>query len=247
MSKFFLLIVCGCLLLSGCGGSMNSMGGAAPSISLSTATLTFGDEVTGTTSQPLIITVKNSGTATLSITTIAASTNFTETNDCAASLATGATCMITVNFSPSATGSLMGEISIADNATGSPHIISLSGMGTVGTAEDTLTGYCWGPLTHDPNHCGTGLDTMKCIAGKVAVSPTTTIGCLPPQSKLLDTSTACSFQTSSGLPGSGECIVQLTSTGGSCSVKGQECGAPQLPPCCSGLTCSPASTRAVCQ
>jgi hypothetical protein len=37
-----------------------------------------------------------------------------------------------------------------------------------------------------------------------------------------------------------------TSTGSSCSSKGQQC-APQFPPCCQGLTCVPASTRAFCE
>ena len=34
---------------------------------------------------------------------------------------------------------------------------------------------------------------------------------------------------------------------GKCSGAGQQCGAPQLPPCCPGLVCVPASTRAFCE
>jgi len=33
----------------------------------------------------------------------------------------------------------------------------------------------------------------------------------------------------------------------SCGVVGQQCGAPILPACCSGLVCVPASTRAFCE
>jgi hypothetical protein len=35
--------------------------------------------------------------------------------------------------------------------------------------------------------------------------------------------------------------------GGKCGEVGQECGAPQLSPCCPGLVCVPASTRAFCE
>jgi hypothetical protein len=34
---------------------------------------------------------------------------------------------------------------------------------------------------------------------------------------------------------------------GRCAVVGQQCGAPILPPCCPGLVCVPASTRAFCE
>jgi hypothetical protein len=35
--------------------------------------------------------------------------------------------------------------------------------------------------------------------------------------------------------------------GGKCGEVGAECGAPQLSPCCPGLVCVPASTRAFCE
>ena len=40
--------------------------------------------------------------------------------------------------------------------------------------------------------------------------------------------------------------TSFTVSGGACSKQGQEC-APQLPPCCPGLVCVPASTRAFCE
>ncbi len=41
--------------------------------------------------------------------------------------------------------------------------------------------------------------------------------------------------------------IYTVSAGGSCGNVGAECGAPILPPCCPGLTCVPASTRAFCE
>jgi hypothetical protein len=70
----------------------------------------------------------------LSITSVtlsgANSTDFSETNTCGSGIAMGATCSISVTFTPAAPGSRSASISIADNANGSPQTISLSGTGT---------------------------------------------------------------------------------------------------------------------
>lgn len=243
------LVILGSLLFASCGGDGTSPKGiiGAPAAALSPITLTFGDEVVATSSQPLTATLTNSGTAVLHITNITASANFSETNDCGSTLATGQNCTITVTFSPQSTGTLAGTLSIDDDATGSPHTAALRGNGVPGTTQNTLTGSCFGSVTNGaPNECGTGTDSNDCPAGATAITPTSEVGCLPPQSQFVDTSRSCKFTTAGGLSGSGECLVK-TSSGGSCSGHGQECGAAQLPPCCSGLTCVPASTRAFCE
>jgi hypothetical protein len=245
--RFPLIVLCGSCLLSGCGGGSPKVSLSTSTLALSTASLTFGDEVVGTTSQPLTVTLTNSGTAALSIASITVSADFEETNNCVSPLAPGAKCTINVTFTPNSTGSLSGTISVTDNAAGSPQTVSLSGTGATGTTQDTLTGDCWGAIKNGaPNQCGTGQDTTQCPVGQLAITPTTVGGCLPPQSMLVDTSTTCHFMNTSGESGSGSCVVQA-SAGGSCSVQGQECGASQLPPCCPGLSCVPASTRAFCQ
>jgi hypothetical protein len=242
------LVMLGSLLFAGCGGGNTSRVGitGAPSASLSPTTLTFGDEVLSTSSQPLTATLTNSGNAALHVTSVTASTNFSATDDCGSSLAAGQNCTITVTFAPQATGTLAGTLSIADDASGSPHTASLSGTGVTGTNQIVLTGRCWGAVKNGaPQECSTGTDSFDCPAGHPA-GATVESGCLPPQTQLVDTSTSCHF-TSNGLSGSGHCLVQTTSGGGSCSVQGQECGAAQLPPCCSGFVCVPASTRAFCE
>jgi hypothetical protein len=101
MKRFLrvVLTLSGLCLLYGCGGG--SVGGGSPSVSFSANSLTFGDEVEGTSdevegtsSEPLLITLTNTGTASLTITSIAASANFAETNNCGSSLAAGANCAI---------------------------------------------------------------------------------------------------------------------------------------------------------
>jgi len=81
-------------------------------------------------SQP--VTLSNTGSATLTITALAASTNFGQTNNCAGSVAPSGSCTIKVTFSPSATGPLTGTLSITDNSNGlagSTQTVGLSGTG----------------------------------------------------------------------------------------------------------------------
>jgi len=101
--------------------------------------LTFGNEVEGSTSEPLLITITNSGTAPLTITNIAVSANFAETNTCGATLAAGANCAINVTLAPSTTGSVTGTFTVTDNAAGSPQTVSLKGTAVT---PSTLTGLC---------------------------------------------------------------------------------------------------------
>jgi len=120
--------------LSGAGTTQTS-----PGVSFSTNTLTFGNQVVGTTSQPMVVTLTNSGTATLTISGIAASANFAETNNCGSTVASAANCTINVTFTPATSGSLSGTVSVTDNATGSPQTVSLTGTGTTQTAVTVTT------------------------------------------------------------------------------------------------------------
>lgn len=113
------------LTLSGTGVSSGS------NVTLSPNNLTFATQLIATTSPAQTLTLSNFGAAPLSISSIAASVNFAETDNCGASLATGASCTVNVTFIPTASGNLNGTITITDNAAGSPHTGSLNGAGTV--------------------------------------------------------------------------------------------------------------------
>jgi hypothetical protein len=102
----------------------------APLVTLSPSELTFADEKVGSASAAQTVTLTNSGTAELTITNITlGSTDFTQTNDCGTTLAVGASCTISVTFAPAKTGALADQVSVADDATGSPHTVILSGNG----------------------------------------------------------------------------------------------------------------------
>jgi hypothetical protein len=108
---------------------------AEPAVSLSPISLDFGNQILGTTSAPQTITLTNSGTATLNISSIAATGDFGQTNTCGTSLAASANCTISVSFTPTTTaGARSGTLTITDTAPGSPHTVTLSGTGVVAPA-----------------------------------------------------------------------------------------------------------------
>jgi len=110
----------------------NGRGGSgSPGVSLSPVQLTFGNQLVGTTSATQAVTLTNTGTAVLTVTSIAAGGDFAQRNTCGSSVAAGANCTISVTFTPSGTGSRSASVSISDNAAGSPHTVSLTGTGTV--------------------------------------------------------------------------------------------------------------------
>ncbi|PYV04502.1 MAG: hypothetical protein DMG26_07295, partial [Acidobacteria bacterium] len=107
--------------------------GVAPGATLSPASLTFARQNVGTTSAPQAATLSNSGSAALSISSIAItgadSGDFAQTNNCGSSLAAGAQCTINVTFTPSAGGTRTATLTVTDSASGSPQTASLSGTG----------------------------------------------------------------------------------------------------------------------
>ena len=118
-------------------------GGAVPVVSLTPVSLKFPGTKIGSTSTAKLVTLKNTGGATLDIhsggITISGtdSSSFTNTTTCGATLAAGASCTISVSFKPLAGGTLAGTLNVADNAAGSPQSVTLSG--TVPPPTVTLT------------------------------------------------------------------------------------------------------------
>ncbi len=112
---------------------------SGPAVTLTPASLKFGNVIEGVTSAAKNVTLKNTGSGTLNIGSIAPSGDFalkTSTKPCGSTLAAGKTCIISVTFAPKALGALAGNITITDNASNSPQTVPLSGAGT---ALATLT------------------------------------------------------------------------------------------------------------
>ncbi len=106
----------------------------APGITISPASLTFASETVGSTSSAQSVSVTNTGNADLTFTSIVASGDFAQSNTCGTSLAAGKSCVVSVTFMPSASGSRTGTLDFTDNAAGSPQTVGLSGVGTAASA-----------------------------------------------------------------------------------------------------------------
>jgi len=115
--------------------SLSPLGGPpATPVILTPTSLTFAAQLITTPSAAQKITLKNNQTVTLTISSITTSTNYSETSTCPispATLAAGATCTISVTFTPTALGTINGTLSVSDNAAGSPQTASLTGTGTL--------------------------------------------------------------------------------------------------------------------
>jgi hypothetical protein len=115
----------------------------APVASLAPVGLTFGSQSLATKSSGQSVTLTNTGNAALTISGISIggtnSSDFSQTNTCGPSLSAGAACAISVFFTPSASGTRSGSLSVSDNAAGSPQTVALSGTGAASLPIATLS------------------------------------------------------------------------------------------------------------
>lgn len=115
----------------------------ARTATLTPTSLTFPSTKVGSVSAAMVATLKNTSTLTISITSVTVSgtnyTSFPATTTCTASLAAGASCTISITFKPLTTGTLTATLAVADNATGSPQKVALTGTGAALTSAITLT------------------------------------------------------------------------------------------------------------
>ena len=104
------------------------------SVTLSPTSLTFSNQIVGSSSTTQAVTLTNGGTAPLSIISIAVtganSGDFTQTDTCGSSVAASGSCTISVTFKPSATGARSASVTVTDNAANSPQTVPLTGSGT---------------------------------------------------------------------------------------------------------------------
>ena len=102
---------------------------------LNPSSLTFAAQDLNTTSAAQAVTLSNTGTAAFSISSIVASGEFLQSNNCGTSVAPGGSCTINVQFRPTALGTRSGTLAVATNAPGSPHTVTLTGTGRGPTAS----------------------------------------------------------------------------------------------------------------
>jgi len=115
--------------------------GVAAVIGITPTTLTFGNQVVGTTSAAQTVTVSNNGEFPLIFSNIAMNGDFAGATlaQCPSIGEEAPSCVFSITFKPTATGTRTGTITFTDNATGSPQTVTLTGTGTPGAATVTVT------------------------------------------------------------------------------------------------------------
>jgi hypothetical protein len=102
---------------------------SAPSVTLSPYSLQYSSQAVNSTSAAQTVLLRNMGSSALAISSITASGDFAESDNCSTSVSAAGSCTLSVTFTPTAAGTRLGSISIRDDAAGSPHVINLSGIG----------------------------------------------------------------------------------------------------------------------
>jgi len=122
-----------CALLA-CFTALASLQALAQTVTVTPTSLSFGNQVEGTTSSVRKVTLKNGQSSAITITSITSNlSDYAATNNCPVSpttLAAAATCTISITFKPSALGARSGTLTVADSGGSSPQLVTLSGTGT---------------------------------------------------------------------------------------------------------------------
>jgi len=171
-------------------------------VTFSPAQINFPNQPINSTSSPVAITVTNNLSTAMSISGIATTAPFAQTNNCGTSLAAGQSCTVNVTFTPTAVQYYTANLTMTDSAATSPQTVALSGNGylpvkfspltisfpqqatatTSSAYSVTVTNEQPGPLSissiqtaapfAQTNNCGTSLPGGQSCTVNVTFSPT---------------------------------------------------------------------------
>jgi hypothetical protein len=150
-----------------------------PVAGVSPASLAFGKQTLNTNSAAQTVTLSNTGTGTLTIASVGftAGAGFSRVaGSCGTTLAAGATCTITVRFTPTTLGVVNATLTVTDNSNntaGSTQTVALSGEGVMPVASVSTTAIAFGNLpvnsssSVDVTLTNTGGGTLTIASGTV--------------------------------------------------------------------------------
>jgi Beta-propeller repeat/Abnormal spindle-like microcephaly-assoc'd, ASPM-SPD-2-Hydin len=173
--------------------------GAVADLVVTPPSLAFSSVALGQSSASQTVTLTNTGNGSLSVSNLQVAGNYKQTNNCPATLAGGATCAISVVFTPNATGSSSGSLTVTDSA-GNPQVVSLSGTGSdfslaTSTSSNTI----------QPGATATYTLTASAVGGTFSNAVSLSCSGLPAQA-------TCSFSPSTVTPGASKVTTTLTIT-----------------------------------
>jgi hypothetical protein len=112
----------------------NGQNGPAAPLTFMPGSLSYGNVVLNTPSAKTV-TIKNTGTTSISITSVTGSGPFvvtpSGTTPCGGTLNAGKSCTVTATFTPLVTGSIIGGVTVIDNASVSTQVQNATGTGVL--------------------------------------------------------------------------------------------------------------------
>jgi hypothetical protein len=132
--------------------------GSTSNAAISPASLAYATQLISTGSTAQQATLTNTGSVAITISKIATTGPYSQTNNCGTSLAANASCTISVVFTPTKAGTQTGTLTVTDNAPNSPQTVTLSGVGTV--------------MSFSPTSLSFGTQTLKTSSASQTVTLT---------------------------------------------------------------------------
>jgi hypothetical protein len=108
-------------------------------LAFSATSVQFPDQPVGFPSSQQYLTLYNSGNTNVTVASVTPNGDFAVASNGCATVYARSYCYLYLTFTPSQTGLRSGSLDIADDATGNPHSIALSGNGITATKALTLT------------------------------------------------------------------------------------------------------------
>jgi hypothetical protein len=200
------------------GTSVNT---PAPEIGLSQVAVGFGAVTFGTRSAARTVTLTNTGTAALAVSSIAStSSEFVVTHDCPASVAVNAACTLSIVYTPVAANSAE-SVLITTNAVSSPNSIVLTGWGTTSSMpvlawQPNATALAFAPTVVGVSSASQSLTLVNNGPGAVTLNSLGVAGADAASFALASSSTC---RAGASLAVSASCTVVVTFVPGSTGAK----------------------------
>jgi len=169
-------------------------------VALSPESLTFSSTQVGVTSAVQTVTLTNQDSSDLDIWNIQTTGDYAQTNDCPDTLASRASCSFNITFTPTASGTRNGTLTISDSAMGSPQSVSLTGTGVDFSLAASPTS-----ATINAGATATYTVTVASVGGSFTNPVNLTCTGVPNNSN-------CQLSSASVTPGSASATVTVTVT-----------------------------------
>jgi hypothetical protein len=177
-----------------------------PSLTAAPGSLNFSSQTVGSISAAQTITLTNTSSVAVTITSVTANGPFAVSSQCGASLAAAGTCSIAVTFTPTAVGQQSGSLIVSDDAVGSPQNIALSGSAVAALSLAPQAGHSTSATVE---HGGAATYALLLTAGP-GVSGTSSMTCSGAPANATCNITPSSLALSAG--GSGNFSVTVTTS-----------------------------------